>query len=272
MKHGLLKIWAYGSGLCATGLILFIFIYVFWQGREAISLSFLLEYPKGTPLGTAGGIFPALTGTLFISSIAAFCASICAMSLALYLSFYCTSQTVTELLRFSVQCLSGIPSIVLGLFGYSFFLMNIGMPKSVLSAGLTLSIMIIPFITLRAEKIFLEYPSAQLDGSLALGVSLEYTIRHIILPQRCRELASTIALATAYAMGATAPIMFTGVVLYYGHVPGILDPFMALPYHLYILANEGYSLSMAYSTAFVLMALVLIITICCQSLGKRSIK
>lgn len=269
MKSNLLKIWAYACGIAMTAIIIFLFAYVFWQGRDVISLSFLFDYPKGTPLGTAGGIFPAIVGSIFISLIAAVVASICGISLALYMTFYCRSSWVADIVRFAVQCLSGVPSIVLGLFGYTFFLMHLGLPRSVLSAGLTLAIMIIPFIALRVEKICLEFSIAQLQASLALGVSLEYTVRHILLPQRRKDIASTIALGTAYAMGATAPIMFTGAVLYYGHVPEITDPFMALPYHLYVLANEGYSLSMAYGTAFVLMALVLLITIGCQLSGKR---
>lgn len=269
MKQFFLKCWAYGCGCVMTGIILLLFVYVFWQGRDVISFSFLLDYPKGTPLGTAGGIFPAIVGSIFISLIAAISASICAIALALYMTYYCAMLGIASGLRFLVQCFSGIPSIVLGLFGYTFFLMHLGLPRSVLSAGLTLAIMIIPFIALRVEKILVEFPASQLQSSLALGVSLEYTIRHIVLPQRLQEIASTIALATAYAMGATAPIMFTGAVLYYGHVPAITDPFMALPYHLYVLANEGYSLPMAYGTAFVLMALVLGITVCCQRIGRR---
>lgn len=271
MKNRIIQGWAYACGLGMTVVVIALFAYIFWQGRQALSLAFLLDYPKGTPLGTAGGIFPAIVGSVFISCIAAICASVCAISLALYVTFYCRALWLAAVLRFAVQCLSGVPSIVLGLFGYSFFLMNMGLPRSVLSAGLTLAIMIIPFIALRVEKVFLEFPVAQLEASLGLGVSLEYTIRHIILPLRYRELASTIALATAYAMGATAPIMFTGAVLYYGHVPRLTDPFMALPYHLYVLANEGYSLPMAYGTALVLMALVLVITLCCQSIGRRRI-
>ena len=268
MKNLLMRIWSWFCGLITTFLVLFVFGYILWKGSSVLSWSFLFDYPSGTPLGTAGGIFPAIIGSLYVGGLSALFAFLCALSVAIYLVFYCQSYLLKEILRFIVQCTSGIPSIVLGLFGYSFFLMYAGLPRSVLSASLTLAIMILPFITLRLEKIFREFPQEIIDSSLALGTSLEYTIFMIILPHRLGEIASSIALAAAYAMGAVAPIMYTGTVLYFGHIPDLTDPFMSLPYHLYVLVNEGYSMTMAYGTAFVLLVLLLSINILCRSLQK----
>ncbi len=269
MKDGLIRLWAYASAALTAVAVLFIFLYIFWKGCGVISLSFLLDYPAGMPLGMAGGIFPAIMGSLCSGAVAAGVATLFSLSMAVYLSFFCRSRAVREVNRFVIQCISGIPSIVLGLFGYSFLIMDAGIPKSLLSAGLTLSIMIIPFITLRAEKIFQEFPREIFDASLALGVSPVYTVLVVVIPACRREIAAAVALSAAYAMGATAPIMFTGAVLYTGDIPSLTEPFMSLPYHLYILVNEGYSLEMAYGTAFVLLVMLLLINLACQCLGGR---
>ena len=269
MKSLWLRAWAYGSGLLVLAVVFFVFLYILVKGGGVISPEFMLDYPKGIPLGMSGGIFPAIMGSILLGIVAAAVASFFSLATALYLSFYCHNRLIYEVNRFLIQCVSGIPSIVLGRFGYGFFLMDLGLPRSVLSAGLTLAVMIIPFITLRLEKIFREFSRETIEASLDLGISLSYTICVVLLPSCRRAIATTIALASAFAMGATAPIMYTGAVLYTGYVPDLTDPFMALPYHLYILVNDGYSVEMAYGTAFVLIALLLLINLLCQSLKER---
>lgn len=269
MKKWFLYGWSWLCGILVLTIIFFIFSYVLWQGGSVITLNFLLTSPKGLPLGTEGGIFPAIAGTVLVGMGASLAAFVFSLSLASYLSFYSTSKILYELNTFLIQCASGIPSVLIGLFGYSFFLMALGIPRSLLSAGLTLSLMMIPFITLRMEKIFRDFPKEILVASQALGVSSAYMIIHLIMPARRSEIASTVALAAAYAMGATAPIMYTGAVLYSRSVPGLFDPFMALPFHLYILVSQGYAPDMAYGTAFVLMVLLLIINLGCHFLKQR---
>ncbi|MEN6316535.1 MAG: ABC transporter permease subunit [Clostridiaceae bacterium] len=269
MKDMLLRCFSYASGLIVGVVVLFIFLYILFKGYSVINGQFLLNYPQGMPLGMAGGIFPAIMGSLYLGAVAALIAGIFSLATAIYLSFFCRNKAIYEINRFVIQCISGIPSIVLGLFGYSFLIMDAAIPKSLLSAGITLAVMIIPFITLRIEKVFNEFSREIIASSLALGVSLTHTVIFIVLPVCRREIATAIALASAYAMGATAPIMFTGAVLYTGRLPSLLDPFMALPYHLYILVNEGYSLEMAYGTAFVLLVLLIIINLACQCLDGR---
>lgn len=268
MKKIFLCLWVYGCGALVVSIVTCILLYIFFQGCPAISLDFLLQYPKGLPLGSAGGIFPAIIGSLYTGAVAAGVASILSFFISIYLVFYCHCTLLYRIYSFIIQCISGIPSILLGLFGYSFFLMVWGIPRSVLSAGLTLALMILPFIILRFEKIFREFPQDVVKSSLSLGVSKVYTIWYLILPSRKREISSSIALATAYAMGAAAPVMYTGTVLYTGHLPGLMDPFMSLPFHLYILVSEGYAVEMAYGTAFVLLSIIFIIMIACHLLGK----
>ena len=129
--------------------------------------------------------------------------------------------------------------------------------RSALSAGLSLGIMIFPFLELRFEKALKEMPMDLINSSNALGVSQWYCFKKIILPYCRYELVSALILGGNYAMGATAPIIFTGVVINAPTVGGIMEPAMALPYHLYILLTQGISTTNALGTAFVLLVLVL---------------
>ena len=166
--------------------------------------------------------------------------------------------------------MSGLPSVLIGLFGYSVLILYLGIDKSLLSASITLTVMVIPFITLRLVKVFHEFPRKTYEAALNMGLSPSYIWMHMVIPSAMRDGLSAIALGAAYAMGATAPIMYTGAVLYTRSIPNITDPFMALPYHLYILVNEGYSVDLAYATAFVLMVILLCINIICRWIGGRS--
>ena len=119
-KARLVKYWAYLSMGLVTAIILFLFGYVFYQGADTISWEFLTQAPSGAVLGEEGGIWPAIVGSLFFTATAVVLGSIPAVATALYMVFYCKSRRLELLVRMVVQCISGIPSIVLGLFAYSF--------------------------------------------------------------------------------------------------------------------------------------------------------
>lgn len=268
-KEVFIKAWSYISALLVIGVIIYIFSYILIKGYGVISFEFLFGYPKGMPLGTEGGIFPAIVGSLYLGIICAVGGGLLSVATAIYLAFYCKNKFLYEFISFSIQSISGVPSIILGLFGYSFLIMKLGISKGLISAGITLSIMIVPFITLRVEKHFREFSKDIIDASLALGVSKIYTITNMILKRSIGKIISTITLAVAYAIGAAAPIMFTGVAIFAKVPNSISDPFMALPYHLYILVNEGLSTNMAYGTAFVLIVIIVVINLLCQFLWKE---
>lgn len=258
-----LCVWIFG--VCSIVVTLFLFLFVFWKGRTVISLSFLLDNPSGLPFGTDGGIFPALMGTLYLGALSAMGGGIIGIFCALYLSFSARQGLMHKIVQMSVSALSGIPSIIFGLVSYTFLIYQWGMKRSLLSAAVTITAMIIPFITIRAKKIFDENGGRIMQESLSLGVSKAYTLRKMILPMCRVELISTVALGMAYGMGAVAPILYTGVVMQAAVPQKLSDPFMSLPYHLYMLVNNGFSLEYAYGTAFVLMALLLIIQLLCKS-------
>ncbi|WP_242847896.1 PstA family ABC transporter permease [Inediibacterium massiliense] len=256
-KHRALKIWSIGSGILLIGIVLYINFYILIKGIGGIDKEFLSGVPKGFPLGTEGGIFPAIIGSIYFTLIACIFAGIISISTAIYLNFYCTNKNIQGLIHLVTQSVAGIPSIVLGLFGYTFLVVHLKLGISLLSGGIILGIMIFPFIEVRIEKIIGEIDQEMIHASYALGVSKSYTFFKIILPMCVKEMIGAISLAGGFAMGATAPILFTGAVVYAPVPKNILSPAMALPYHLYLLIGEGISIENAYKTAFVLLLILL---------------
>lgn len=251
-------------GLSVIGITLFLFLYVFWKGKNVMSLSFILDKPAGVPIGTAGGIFPALMGSLYLGALSALIGGILGIGAATYLVFYHRNKYVSGIVNFAITGLSGIPSILFGLVGYTLLIYGFGISRSLLCASLCVSAMIVPFVAIRARKVFEEKGISYMTNSISLGLSREYALRKMILPVCFPELLGTAALGMAYGMGAVAPILYTGAVMQAGVPSKLTDPFMSLPYHLYILVNNGFSLDYAYGTAFVLMLLLLIIQLICK--------
>lgn len=255
----LVKLWAWLSMVLVGLIIVFLFGYVFEHGAGNISLEFLTQSPKGMVLGSEGGIWPAIVGSLYFTGTAVVMGSIPAIAVALYQVFYCKSKKMASLIRMVMECISGLPSIVLGLFSYTVLVRDLGLGRCILSASAALAIMILPFIEVRAEKAFREIPDSVVQSAYALGCSRAYTIRKIVLPACRGELVSGMILGGCYAMGATAPIMFTGAVAYAAVPCSLFSPAMSLPLHLYLLLSQGAtSMPAVYGTAFVMMVLILV--------------
>ena len=255
----LLFLYSFLSFLLIFSALLFFFLYIFYKGYKVISPSFLLDTPKGMVLGEEGGIFPAITGSLAFSLTALVLSGLPSLFTALFIVFYAKEGRVKESLHFFIHLLSGVPSIVLGLFSYSLFVYQLKLGRSVLSGAIALAIMIFPFMEIRMEKIFEEVPKSYLQSSESLGCSKGYTLRKLVLPYTLPELLSTMLLAFCFALGATPPILFTGGVAFAKSPTSLLSPAMALPLHLYLLLVQGgTSLSRAYGTALVMLFLLLI--------------
>lgn len=269
----LIKAWAYISFALVCAVILFLFGFVFYRGAGTISMEFLTEAPRGLILGEEGGIFPAIIGSLMFTGTALVLGGIPAIATALFVVFYCSNRYLEEGIHLVIQCISGIPSIVLGLFAYSFLVRDLDFGRCIFSAGVALAIMILPFIEVRAEKAFREVPVHTVQSSYALGCSRLYTISRIILPSCQGELVSGLILGGCYAMGATAPMIFTGAVAYAAVPDSLFAPAMALPLHLYLLVAQGAtSMDTAYGTAFVMMAIILISNLLATVYARRSEK
>lgn len=257
-KTFLVRLWAVLSFAATAGVIFFLFAYIFRGGAEAISWEFLTQSPKGAIIGTKGGIYPAIVGSACFTGIACLFAVILGISAAIYQVYYCPSSKVAAAISLVMRCMAGVPSIVMGLFGYSLLVLTLGWGKCVLAGGITQGVMILPFIQVRAEKALREVDPALVKASYGLGMSRAYTIRRIILPQCLPQLVSGVILGACYAMGAAAPLIFTGAVIIAKAPKSLYKPAMALPYHLYMLLTQGTSAKNAYGTAFVMMMVVLV--------------
>lgn len=269
IQDNLFKLWIIASTVIVIGVLLFIPGYILIKGSNSINLEFIFNNPKGIPLGSEGGIFPAIVGSLLLMFLACIFSSVLAISTAIYTVFYCNSRKTSDIIHLIIQCMSGIPSIVLGMFGYTLLIIYFRINRSLLTAGITLGIMIFPYIEVRIEKILNEIDSNIINSSYALGVSKFYTIFKLILPICKTDIISAILLAGGFAMGATAPIILTGAVIFAPLPKSILSPVMALPFHLYILTGEGISMENAYGTAAILIIILFLINILSLIINKK---
>ena len=269
IKNFLFKLWLIASTLTVLAIVVFIFAYIFIKGLSSINIEFIFGKPKGMPIGSEGGIFPAIVGSLSLTFIACLFAAVLAISTAIYTVFYCKSNKMESMIHLIIQSMAGIPSIILGLFGYTLLVLNLRLGRSLLSGGITLGIMIFPYIQIRVEKTFREIPRSIIDASYALGVSRSSTLLKLVLPLSKAEIISAITMAGGFAMGAAAPIILTAAVIFAPVPKSLSAPVMALPYHLYILTGEGISLEKAYGTALVLIMILLIINMASVFLNRK---
>ncbi len=246
--------------LSSLGLILFD---IFSKGTGALSWTFLTQPPKNGM--TEGGIFPAILGTFLVSIITVIFAVPLGMFAAIYLHEYARAGRTTRLIRLAIRNLSGVPSIVYGLFGVVLFVQMLHLGTSVLSAGLTLGLLTLPWTITACEEALKTVPQSYREGALALGATKWYAIRTNVLPYAVPGMLTGVILGLARAAGETAPILFTGAAFFLPHLPqSIFDQFMALPYHLYILSTQHHAIDqvrpIAYGTAMVLLGLILLLS------------
>ncbi len=236
---------------------------LFSKGIGVLSWEFLTSPPRQGMTG--GGIFPAILGTFCVSVITVIFAVPLGMFAAIYLNEYARPGRTTRLIRLAIRNLSGVPSIVYGLFGVVLFVQMLHLGTSVLSAGLTLGLLTLPWTITASEEALKTVPKSYRDGSLALGATKWYAIRTNVLPYAVPGMLTGVILGLARAAGETAPILFTGAAFFLPHLPkSLFDQFMALPYHLYIMATQHHDIvkvrPIAYGTALVLLLLILLLS------------
>jgi phosphate transport system permease protein len=229
------------------------------KGAGIISWKFLSTAPANGM--TEGGILPAIIGTFLITAITALLAVPMGMGCAIYLNEYAPDGRLTRLIRMSIRNLSGVPSIVYGLFGVILFVEMMRLGTCVLSAGLTLGLMTLPWTITASEEALKNVPMSYRQGALALGATKWQSIRTNVLPYAVPGMLTGTILGLSRAAGETAPILFTGAAFFLPFLPkSLFSQFMALPYHLYIMSTQHHAISkvrpIAYGTALVLIMLV----------------
>lgn len=257
------KIIIFLFGIITIGVLFFIFAFIFYKGIGVISFKFLTETLKGLPLGTDGGIYPVIIGSIFLGILSVLIAAFIGIPAGVYLAFY-RKDIFYKPLNAVIMILSGIPSIIYGLVGYTFLIYFLNIKKSILTAAITVGIMIVPFVVIRVKKTLIEKGQKMLVVAKTLGISKEYSLIKLIIPHCKKEILQALGIGGAYGMGAVAPIMYTGVVMNAKIPGGPLDPFMSLPYHLYMLVVNEIGTDYAYGTALVLLVIVFLIQVICR--------
>ncbi len=252
--------------------VFIMFYFIIFRGIKVINWQFLTQMPqKGM---TAGGIFPAILGTLYLT-IGAICFALpLGTSAAIYLTEYASQNRLIRIIRVGVNNLAGVPSVVFGLFGLAIFVKFLNFGVSILSGSLTLGILILPTIIRASEEALSAVPQSFREASLALGATKWQTIQKVVLPNSISGILTGSILSIGRAAGETAPILFTAATFYTMRLPNsIFSEVQTLPYHIYALMTEGThpesQVPIAYGTALVLVLLVLGLNLFAFALRNR---
>ena len=249
----------YAATIIVIAILAVILSDIVWRGLPGLSWEFVTGAPED--LGRAGGIFPAIAGTLCLVGGAIAIALPLGIGAAIHLTEYTREGRVTSFIRAGADLLNGTPSIVFGLFGFAFLVLFLGFGVSLIAGQVTLALMVLPTIIRTTEEALRSVPDTLREGSLALGATKWQTIARVVIPPAAPGIITGTILSIGRAAGETAPIMFTAVVFSRRILPdSLFEPVMALPYHLYILAtNVPGAETNKYATALVLLILVVMI-------------
>jgi len=251
--------------------IVAVVIYIVAQGGPAISSEFIVGFPRDGM--RAGGILPAIVGTLYLTLGTAIFSVPLGIAAAIYLSEYAADTALTRTIRIAIINLAGIPSVVYGLFGLGLFVLFLKFGTSILAASLTLSIMTLPVIISTAEEALRSVPQSFRTVSISLGATRWQTIRRIVLKESLPGIITGVILGLERAAGETAPILFTGAAFFLPRLPGSpFDATMALPYHLFVISTQvpEMPIQIQYGTALVLLTFVLTMNLIATVIRSRA--
>ena len=228
------------------------------KGGPAISFEFLFSEP--TDGMTAGGIFPALVGTVWLVAVALLISVPLGVAAALYLSEYAPDNWFTRVINLAIINLAGVPSIVHALFGVGAFVLFFGFGTSILAASLTLAIMTLPLIIVATRESLQAVPLAFREACWNMGATRWQTIQRVVLPNAVSGILTGVILEVSRTTGETAPIMFTGAAFFLPFLPqSVFDQTMALSLHLFVVSTQvpGVPEHLPYGVALVLIGMVL---------------
>ena len=254
-----------------VGAVLYIILQIVTSGAGAISIEFLTQSPSQA--GKAGGILPAIIGTLYLMLGTLLFALPVGVLAAIYLTEYARENWLTRTINLAIMNLAGVPSIVYGLFGLGIFVLAMKFGMSLLSASLTLACQALAMTITASREAILAVPREHREGSLAIGATRWQTTRHVVLPQALPGIITGAVLAMSRAAGETAPILVVGAAFL---LPGLpqspFDQFMALPYHLYTVAAHvpGMPKTTMWGVALVLLVVVLFFNVLATVIRLRA--
>ena len=245
-----------------TGAIILVIIlfFVAYNGIQVLSWEFITQPPVEAM--TKGGIFPVIVGTVLLTFLCMIVVIPIGVTTAIFLAEYSKPGILLKTIMMSIYTLAGVPSVVFGLFGLTVFVVAFQFGMSLLAGSLTLAVMVLPYIIATSEEAIKAVPYSFREASLACGATKWQTIKKVVVPTAMPGILTGSILGTAKVSGETAPIMFTAAAFFTPGVPrSLLEPVMALPYHIYVLATAGTHIEetrpIQYGTALTLIALVL---------------
>ena len=264
---GCFRLLSYG----VAALLFFILGFIIVKGIGVINWEFLSQAPSDGM--TKGGIWPAIFGTCCLMAGSALFAFPTGVMSGIYMNEYAKDGKLVRFIRMMTNNLSGIRSIVFGLFGMAFFVNWLDFGDSILAGSLTLGLLALPIVIRTTEEAFKDLPDSSREGSLALGATKAQTIWNVLLPMAMPRIITGLILSLGRVSGETAPILFTCAAYFLPKLPdSIFDQCMALPYHLYVVATSGTDIEaqmpIAYGTAFVLILIVLLMNLAANSIRK----
>ncbi|MGL6312345.1 phosphate ABC transporter permease PstA [Vibrio sp. WXL103] len=269
-KDKILNGFVWAAAAATVGFLFWIIWYILANGLQHVDWAFITgDY---TRTGDSQGIFPMIVSTIYmvIASIAV--AAPLGIMTAIYLTEYAqVGSRLVKVIRFCTESLAGIPSIIFGLFGMTFFVTILGFGFSILSGALTLSILILPVIIRTTEEALMAVPQTYREGSYGLGASKIYTIWRLILPSAMPGILTSVILSIGRVIGESAPVFLTAGMV--ARIPdSLFDSGRTLTVHLFKLTTELFSIdewNQAYGTATVLIVVVLLINMITKLIASR---
>ena len=269
-KDNVFSAFVWISAALTVGFLFWIIWYILSNGLQHVDWNFITD--NYTRTGEEHGIFPMIVATIYmvIASIAV--AAPLGIMTAIYLTEYAkVGSRLVKIIRFCTESLAGIPSIIFGLFGMTFFVAILGLGFSILSGALTLSILILPVIIRTTEEALMAVPQTYREGSYGLGASKIYTIWRLILPSAMPGILTSVILSIGRVIGESAPVFLTAGMV--ARIPdSLLDSGRTLTVHLYKLTTELFTVeewNQAYGTATVLIVVVLLINMVTKLIARR---
>ncbi len=256
---------------CASAIAALVLVvgFVLAGGFRRLSWAFLTA--PILDMGRAGGILPAIVGTLLMVFVAVGIAGPLGVASAIYLAEYTVEGRLTQVIRFGVNCLAGVPSIIFGLFGFILFVIMLGFGWSILSGGLSLAAMILPTIIRTAEEALRSVPRQYRDVAASLGASRWQVVTRSVLPYALPGILTGIILGIGRSIEETAVVIFTAGSAV--QMPtSLFDSARTMAVHFYILAREGISNQNAYATAAVLICTILVINTLAYTIMHRMMR
>lgn len=256
------KIWkiifilATSFALVSLGMLLY---RILTQGLGFLDINFITNFASRIPENA--GIKAALVGSLWLMSVVAPVSIILGVSTALYLEEYAKQNKLNDFIRINISNLAGVPSIVFGLLGLTIFVRLFGFEKSILAAGLTMSLLILPVIIVAAQEAIRAVPNEQREASYGMGATKWQTIVRVVLPAAIPGILTGSILALSRAIGETAPLVVIGIPVILQFLPtDYLDTFTALPMQIFDWAKRPQEAFQYVASAGIIVLMVFLLT------------